>query len=155
WAPEAGGPRQARVMVLGRCPSLGDWCDYRTLSTRPVRVKGRLTDSPGLVLLRVLEGDFGPGGALHIPADGPLGYRNWHVAHLVRCFDPQAGGKIRANWVRDCLPLLRLELRLVRPDFLLTLGTEATEAVLGKGHGVSSCAGQVFERTIAVHEAEG
>lgn len=56
---------------------------------------------------------------------------NWYVTNLVRWINfDQRSNTLPAKWIKDCLPLLHQELRLVYPDFLLLLGAEATKAVL-------------------------
>lgn len=83
-------------------------------------------------------------------AVGELGAReeveSWYVTNLVKHpnVDP-ASERLPKDWVRNCLPLLHAEVRLVRPKFILCLGSDAATELLGQKVKVTEARNQVFE----------
>jgi uracil-DNA glycosylase family 4 len=77
----------------------------------------------------------------------------WYVCNLCRWqqVNPNSSALPQA-WIKDCLPLLHQELRLVRPDFILCLGAEATKAVCGPGHTVNNMIGRFVEIEVPLHD---
>ena len=71
----------------------------------------------------------------------------WYMTSLLK-FLPPDGQPIKSPWIKDCLPLLHQELRLVRPTFILCLGSEVSKALLGKKYTVSYMDGRVEELMI-------
>ena len=117
--PVPAGPCPADVMVVGKMP----WHDE-------TRCGRNLVGASGQVLREALA-RVGAG-----PVDG------WYVTNLCKFTPPDDARDLRAAWVRDCLPLLHQELRVVRPRFVLCLGGEATRWLLGPGHNVQNMAGR-------------
>ncbi len=74
-----------------------------------------------------------------------------YVTSLVRWYykNPKST-RIPAKWIKDCLPLLHQEFRLIKPDIVLCLGAEATKAVCNKS--LAAMTGQVLELEIPVHK---
>jgi len=81
---------------------------------------------------------------------------DWYVTNLVRWqqFSSNSSALPQA-WIKDCLPLLHQELRLVRPDYILCLGAEATKAVCGPGHTVSNMIGRYIEIDVPLQDEAG
>lgn len=132
WGFDADGPRDARVMVVGKCPTIDEGNEKRNF--------------------------FGPTSRLFQEVLEELGFRNfwdWYVTNTVRFPSPIAhlSSELPAAWIKDCLPLLHQEIRLVRPEFLLLLGTEAIAAIMGKGQTYKSTNGRVNEVQFPVHRA--
>ena len=77
---------------------------------------------------------------------------DWYVTNLVKWspVDVNSDTLPRA-WVADGLVLLAEELRLVRPEFILCLGADASKALLGSAYSVSAMVGRVEEYTFPVH----
>lgn len=77
--------------------------------------------------------------------------RSWYVTNVVKHnrLDPTSGN-LQQSWINNCLPLLRQEVLLVRPDFILCVGTEAIKTLLGKEYTVSNMAGRVLELRLKV-----
>jgi DNA polymerase len=76
----------------------------------------------------------------------------WYVTSLVRWFDPDFTGKgLPKHWIKDCLPLLHEELRLLRPDYVLCLGAESTRVLCGQS--VENMVGRVLDLEIPLHES--
>jgi uracil-DNA glycosylase family 4 len=133
WSSDKYGPRRAKVMVIGKLP-------------------GKEEQSSGWNLI-------GPSGQTLIEALDEVNQQNWgswYITNLVKWPHPEpfAGGSLPTEWIKDCLPLLHQELRLVRPDYILCLGTDAIKHLIGKAIGVTSAIGQVFEVKIPLHKSE-
>jgi DNA polymerase len=124
-----GGTNSAEdseVMVIGKMPGRLESQSSRNLS-----------GPSGELLREVLD-------EVHIQ-----GYEDWYVTNLVKFQPPDT--TLRAAWIKDCMPLLAQELRLVRPKYILCLGTDASKAILGKRYNVSYMEGRVVEHTFPVH----
>jgi len=121
------GPRPAPVMVVGKHPGSDDVAAGRCL-----------TGKVGLELLRLLQ-DAGLAGEAG----------SWYVTNLVRhgLLDPTSDA-LPVDWVKNCRPLLLIELMLVRPDFVLSLGAEPAKALLGEKVSVTGARNRVYELTI-------
>ena len=120
------GPRRADVMVIGQ--------------------------NPGMEESRTGENFVGPGSAplvraLAELAVDPLQVARWYWTNVVKHpqLDPSSKG-VPAAHLKNCLPLLQMELRLVRPKFILLFGGPAASAVLGKGSSVN----KLFARVLPV-----
>lgn len=129
--PPVTGPQPAEVMVLGKMP----WYEEVQFMRNLVGATGEiLTDF--LARLRVKDA------------------RHWYVANLVKFMPPEvAGTRLRAGWIKDCLPLLHQELRIVRPKYILCLGADASTALLGKQYGVGYMEGRVVPYEFPVHRS--
>ncbi len=130
WGSEADGPRAARIMVVGKNPGREEASDRRCFT------------GPTSQLFREVLEELGFSG---------LG--DWYVTNVVRFPNPLAHqtSEVKAAWINDCLPLLHQELRLVRPTYLLLLGTEAIASVLGKGSTYKSTNGRINHIRIPLH----
>lgn len=132
WGPAfapAGPTTRAEVMVVGKWPGRDE--------TR----SARLMVGPSGQLLRQVLREAGAD-------DAETGL--WYVTNLIRHenLDPAATRAPKA-WIRDGRLLLEQELRLVRPHFVLALGREAAEALLGPFPGGAAAAqGRVVERCV-------
>jgi len=118
------GPHAAKVMVIGKMP--GD--DEAQLKRYFVGPTGNLLDEI-LTSLQV------------------KGYPSWYVTNVLKFRPPDGSATIKASWLADCMPLMHQELRLVRPDFILCLGSDAIQAILGKKASVTGMDGRVEEFT--------
>jgi len=107
------GPQRADVMVISKVP----WID-ETLEGR------NFISETGKILIDMCH------------ALGIKGLPNWYITNLVKFMPPDGTAKVRAGWVADCLPFLHQELRIVRPKYVLCLGAEASNALLGGKYGV-------------------
>jgi uracil-DNA glycosylase family 4 len=78
---------------------------------------------------------------------------DWYVCNLLRWpnLNPR-GGALSKQQIADCLPLLQQELRLVRPDFVLCLGAEATKFICGPEHSVHNMIGRYVTLDIPIHD---
>jgi uracil-DNA glycosylase family 4 len=118
------GPKRARVMVVGKMPSAQD-----------IAVGHAFESKSAQLLLRLLK-------RAGFPNVG-----DWYVTFACKFAPPNPDiTAIPAAWIKDCAPLLEQEIRLVQPDFILCLGTEATKAVLQTKDKVSDLIGRVVAR---------
>lgn len=118
------GPHPARVMVLGKMP----WIE----EDRALR---NLIGASGEVLIRLLQ-------QLRVK-----GTPHWYVTNLVKFMPPDGTTTLKSAWLKDCQPLLDQELRIVRPDYILCLGADASKAILGSKFGVGYMDGRVATHT--------
>ncbi len=124
-ADRANGPMDgARVCVIGKMPGLDE-----------IRVGRNLVGKSGSILTNALE----EAGAFDIG--------NWYVTNLLKFTHPapHLSSALQNDWIKDCRPLLQMELRLVKPDFILCLGSEAGKELLGMRGAVNNSAGKVFD----------
>ncbi len=118
------GPHPADVMVIGKMP----WKEE-------IQYLRNLVGPSGETFIDVING-------LKIPNSG-----RWYITNLLKFMPPDGTTNIRADWLKDCLPLLHEELRIVRPKYILCLGAEASKELLGKSFGVNYMEGRVVEYT--------
>lgn len=133
WGDErAAGPTiQTDVMIVSKMPGRDE-----------IREGRNLTGIAGQIL----------GEALQRVGCGPDEYTSWYVTNLMKFGHPapHLGNGISKDWIKDCRPLLHMELRLVRPKFILCLGSEAGKELLGQQGAVNSSAGKVFDYNITL-----
>jgi uracil-DNA glycosylase family 4 len=130
----ADGPRNpCKVMLIGKMPGMED-----------VREKRNWVSKAGDVLIGALE-------RLDTFADT---YGDWYVTNLMKFAhpNPTQGSAIAPAWLRDCRPLLAMELQLIRPDYILCLGSEASKEVLGSSGSVNNSVGKVFDYKIKMYD---
>ena len=97
------------VVMIGKAP----WQDEAS--------KNRLLDNSSGVLLQRLLTKLDMTDA-----------RNWYVTNIVRFNPPGIEQKIKAAWVKECRPLLDLEIATLHPKALLLMGSDAVKAIFGK-----------------------
>ena len=116
------GPHPADVMIIGKMP----WREE-------IREGRNLWGDTGRLLREILT-------ELRV-----RGWANWYVTNILKFMPPDGSTRIKAAWLKDCLPLLHQELRIVRPKYILCLGTDASKALLGTKHSVTYMEGRVEE----------
>lgn len=122
------GPQPADVMVLGKMP----WKEETN--------EGRnLVGPTGQMLSELIA-------KLHIK-----GARKWYVTNLVKFMPPDGVTQLKAGWIKDCLPLLHQELRIVRPKYILCLGADASKELLGDQYGVNNMMGRIIPLRIRLN----
>lgn len=127
----SGGPRPAKVMLIGKMPGQEELM-YRRNMVGP---------TSQILTQTLLE--------LGVPDQEA---HNWYITNLVKWsvpFDHQ--GAMPKAWVNDWLPVLHQELRLVCPDYILCLGSDASKALLGQLHTVNSSIGRVIDYKIRLN----
>jgi len=68
-----------------------------------------------------------------------------YVTYLNKFASPKNDSNLRASWKADGSYLLQHEIRLVRPKYILCLGTEPLKALMGDEYSVTECEGQVYD----------
>jgi uracil-DNA glycosylase family 4 len=125
--PPVTGPQPADVMVIGKMP----WKEETQEGRNFVGGTGRQ-------LLDVCA-------KVHIK-----GCHRWYITNVLK-FMPPDGSTDAKKYLKDCLPLLHQELRIVRPRYILCLGADASTALLGKQFNVSYMDGRVVPVTYPIH----
>ncbi len=127
-----GGPRRARIMVIGK--------------------------NPGQEEVGLRKNFVGPTSqeffnALHDLGVGEAEWSQWYATNLVKWpqLDKQSDTISQAQ-KKDCEVLLEQEIRLVKPDFILCLGSDASKALLGTNCGVQSMVGRVMNYTVSIFD---
>lgn len=118
--PIVDGPRQADVMIIGKSP----WVEE-------TQAKRCMAGADGQLLYQM----FGK-----LKAKG-LG--RFYVTNLVKFMPPDWKTVLKMVWVKDCLPLLHQEIKIVQPKFILCLGADASKALLGISANVTDMDGRV------------
>jgi uracil-DNA glycosylase family 4 len=132
WCGKAGGPRRARVMVVGKWPAQEE--------------------------MRVLRNFVGASGQILVDNLDYFGlkyedYGGWYITNLVKhpVLD-RASDKAAASHIKNCMVLLEQELRIVRPDYVLCLGPEPYNAVVGKSDGtITQVQGRIFDKQVRLN----
>lgn len=130
------GPVQSDVMIIGKIPGYEEGKRWRNL-----------VGASGQCLWNALE------ELANLDPDYLIDPTDWYVTNVIKFTHPDSkgSGAIPIKWFKDCAPLLQEELRIVRPKFILCLGGEATQALLGKKATLTSTAGQAIDLTYPVH----
>jgi uracil-DNA glycosylase family 4 len=123
------GPRPAEVMVLGKMPGRQEVQDGRNLA-----------GESGKLLIEILR-------QFHVQNTS-----HWYITNLCKFQPPDGSGNLKQSWIADCRPLLEQELRIVRPRYILCLGSDASKALLGTKFTVTHMEGRVMELTYPVHQ---
>lgn len=128
-AVSAYGPlHKASVMVVGKSPGKYELDKKKT------------TAGPGMVLL---ESELAECGF------APDVYENWYVTFCCKFTSIEKEiTAIPASWMKDCAVLLEQEIRLVEPDYILCLGSEATKAVMKINGNVSNLSGRAVKMNV-------
>lgn len=127
-----GGPRVAPVMVLGKNPG-------------PYEVEQK-------------RNFVGPASEIFDDAINELGIGNerfnWYVDNLVHWSQvDEQSSTLPVAHIQESDMLLQQTLRLVRPEYLLCLGSDASKHLLGKQFGVEAMTGRMRLLTIPIHFA--
>ena len=126
------GPRPAEVMIIGKLP-------------------GREEVIQGFNFV-------GPAGNILYQVVTDLKFKNyfdWYITNVVKFYVASDGPVVlRANWIKTCLPLLHQELRIVRPKYILCLGSDSLKAILGRRYTLASMEGKVERFSFPIHKSE-
>ena len=128
WGYDLGGPSAPpgdgpRVMIVGKHPAREE-----------VEAGRNFVGPTGEFLRMALLDDIGA-------ADEEI--NRWYVTNLVRWHNiSPKGGALPARWIKDCRNLLHQELRIIRPDYILCIGAEATKELCGDGNTLRNMIGR-------------
>lgn len=84
-------------------------------------------------------------------------YADWYVTNAIRhsYVDPSSD-KVGNSMISNCRPLLQMEMRLVRPKYILCFGLEAAKLVLGRNNiTITALTGKVEDVEIPITDADG
>lgn len=131
WGSEVSGPRPAKVLVIGKWPGAEE-----------LRMGRNMIGPSGQLTMRTLEEAGLCGGE----------YNTWYITNLIKHpnLDP-SGNRVVTAWLKNSQVLLEQELRIVRPDFILALGTEAARELISDDFQFNASAGQVFTRRVRLN----
>lgn len=101
-------PVPAKIMIVGKCPGLAN------IGTKNAAAGNAMT----LFIESLTEAGI-----------SPEQFNTWYVTFACKFAPPNLEDPLQASWLRNCAPLLAQELRMVRPDFILCLGADATKAI--------------------------
>jgi DNA polymerase len=125
------GPKRAAIMLLGEQPG-----DQEDLSGKP------FIGPAGQILNRALE-------------EAGVDRNSVYVTNTVKHFKWEPRGKRRIHQkpssrdIAACRPWLEAELRVVRPNVLVCLGSTAAQALFGSSFRVTRERGKVLESELA------
>lgn len=77
----------------------------------------------------------------------------WYMTNVLKSIEPELG-KWKMSWVNGSAHLLQQELRLVRPKFILCLGTMALKSLFGHRATLSKCEGQVMDYEFCISKED-
>lgn len=121
------------VMVIGKCLGVEEDREGRNFRGKP---------SNQLVDILVSEGM------------DPSKLGRWYVTNLVKHLPVEQDGKVGKSLINNCRLLLEQEIRLVRPKYVLCLGSEASSWMIGEdvAGGVSASHGRVLTKRVRVNQ---
>lgn len=131
WTEQATGPVPSPVMIVVKQPHVKNHYNRKVL-----------VGNAGEILANCFE------------EEGFFDKQQFYITSVIKHDHPDTkGGVFKASWIKNCSLILQQEIKLVRPSFILALGSEAITAVLGKGHTTSNTQGRVME--IKVKDGKG
>lgn len=113
------GSYTAKVMIIGEAPGFNE-------DKKGIPFCGRSGD-----LLDKLLGDIG------------LSRDTVFIANTVKCRPPENRNP-QADELEKCLPFLRAQIEIVKPQVIITLGTFASQFTVGSDAPISRLRGQLF-----------
>jgi uracil-DNA glycosylase family 4 len=127
------GPKPARVMIVSKIPGTNELNDKSAITGPVMEPLFKALRQCGLLSRE---------------------YQEWYITHACKFASPTPDTPaVPAAWIKDCAVLLAQEIRLVKPDYILCLGNEATKAVLNTTASVSELAGRAT--TLKTYDNEG
>ena len=110
-APIIYGPKPAKIMIVSKIPGLANLSANDALAGNGAE--------------KFIEALFDCGVTLDQLA-------SWYVTFACKFSSPEINiDVLQASWLKDCAPITAQELRIVKPDYILCLGTDATKAIMG------------------------
>lgn len=107
WDSAIAGPKKSTVMVVGKMPGREEVNKHKNF--------------------------IGPSGNLLKEQLRSLGVSpsDWYITNLVKFAPPDNfTGALPKHWIHMCNTLLKMELAIVQPDYILCLGSEASKEML-------------------------
>ena len=105
------GPKPAKIMVVGKIPGLANLAKIDALAGNGCEKLLDAVTECG-VSLEELE--------------------HWYITFACKFSSQDIEiDVLQASWLKDCAPITAQELRIVKPDYILCLGSDATKAIMG------------------------
>lgn len=123
------GPTPCRVMIIGKCPN-----------EEELRLKHNFVGAAGILFVQALK----EAGV----SDAELS--SWYLTNVCKWGIPEGTATLPKAHIKECAILLEQEIRLVKPDFILCLGSDASKHVLGNEFGVQAMTGRVEQRQFSL-----
>jgi len=123
---------------------------YGPRQHQPIMLIGKML---GRAEAQVGANFIGPSGALlcKIVSEVQLAPKDIYVTNVVKTSNPDGTTQIlRWYWIRQWLPILQQEIRLLRPKVIVCLGADAAKAVLDKKATVSKMEGRIEKLEIPI-----
>lgn len=119
-SPQRGPLRHHRVMAVSKMPG----SEEKQLKANFVGQSGKF--------LRQICNEVG------------IDSSDWYMTNVVRFPPPDGGKSLKREYIKECEWLLRNEIALVKPQFLLLLGADAVKAVCGRAATLSKMRSHYF-----------
>lgn len=132
--PENKGPANADVVVIGKLPRPTDFDKDEEWN-----ITGCRCFSPNNK-----AGQYFADTAAEFGMD----ISSWYVTYLFKCthpMDEDRGSTLMATWLKESAPLLRYEISLVAPKFMLVCGAEAVKALFGNAAKITQMTGKIID----------
>ncbi len=143
------------LQTLQNAAALCTACELHKGRINPVFAKGNL--NTGLMICGMVPADeenkvgipfVGRAGKLldKILADVALTMDDVYITNLVKCY-LAAGLLLKSDWIDSCLPYLIVQIDIIKPKVIITLGKDSSITLLGLDQKTSlgSIVGKVFE----------
>lgn len=134
---------------LGFQPSLNGCCVSRG---NPLSRRMIIGEAPGKYEDALSSPFTGPAGQLldRILASVSWSDHDWYLTNIVLCRPIAPKGSGKENYTpkmeqrRRCRPYLDMQIKMIKPNIILTLGKPAAEAILGPVSSMGSIRGKSF-----------
>jgi len=67
-----------------------------------------------------------------------------YITNLVKCF-VHPGLSLNSNWMNSCLPYFLVQIKLINPKVIITLGADVTNFLLNTNNRIGEMRGKVFD----------
>lgn len=127
WAKhQEKGPQPAKVMIIGKHPGVEEIKENRLFCGQSGQYLRQSLLDCGFLIEEI---------------------NNWYVTNVIK-HEPVGFSitkSVPTSLIKNCLPILYKEIRIVKPDYILCLGREAIKALFPKGNiKVSDCQGKFY-----------
>ena len=132
WDGDVAGPQPCDVMLI-----------YKHATKTDIRERRPITGSVHDILDRCFTG-------ASLDNSVPV-----YVTPVIKHDHPDPKStNFKACWMKNCLPIIHQEIRIVKPKHILLLGSEAILAVLGRGHTISNTQGRTLKYSYTAIDGE-
>ena len=120
-----------------------------------VMVIGKMLGDVEINYGRCLRGPTGKHLIEALQKLGIEGIGKWYVTNALKTENPDLSAtSLKAGWLNGFAHLLHQEIRLVKPKFILCLGSDAVKMLLGKGMTIEKMRGRIMELEVPCHKSE-